>query len=166
MRFVRVHLRLLHRDLRLGVLHIGLRLLHRRLRQIDGNLVVGRIDHHQQLALGDELIVDNRQLDDAAEDLRRHLDGIDAHRPVARPRRLHVGLPRRPAEPDRERGGGERDQQRNDSDPRPTDCANGRLGGADDPQTGTLAALRFGFDVGHGKTQRAMTSTIEDSTIM
>ena len=46
------------------------------------------------------------------------------------------------------------------------DRASSRLGGADDTQIGTLAALRFGLDVGHGKSQRAMTSTIEDSTIM
>src|SRR5215471_6797837 len=166
LRLARVDLRLLHGDLRVRVLHVGLRLLHRRLRELHGNLVVRRIDHHQQLALGDELIVDDRQLDDAAGDLRRHRDGIDAHGAVARPGRLHIGLPHRPAEPDRQRGRGERDQDRNDSDPRPVDRASSRLGGADDTQIGTLAALGFGFDVGHDKSQRAMTSTIEDSTIM
>src|SRR5262249_58813031 len=95
-----------------------------------------------------------------------HGEGIGAHGAVAGPGGLHIGLPHRPAEPDRQRGGGERDQDRNDSDPRPMDRASSRLGGADDTQIGTLAALRFGFDIGHGKSQRAMTSTIEDSTIM
>jgi hypothetical protein len=46
------------------------------------------------------------------------------------------------------------------------DRASSRLGGADDTQIRTPAALRFGFDVGHDESQRAMTSTIEDSTIM
>ena len=44
----------------------------------------------------DELVIDDRQLHDTAGDLRRDGDDVGAHRPVARPGRGHVGLPRGP----------------------------------------------------------------------
>ena len=52
----------------LGVLRIDLGLLHGRLGEADGDLVVGRVDHHQQIALVHELVVGDRQLDDLPGD--------------------------------------------------------------------------------------------------
>ena len=113
----RADLCLLDRDLRLDVLSIGLRLVHRCLGQIDRNPVVGRLDLQQQIAFVYELIVDDRQLDDAACDLRRHLHDVGSHGAIARPWRTHIGLPRRPAEHAGEPRGGERDQKRDNPDP-------------------------------------------------
>jgi hypothetical protein len=81
----------------------------------DGDHKVGRIDPQQQIALVDELIVSDRQLDDAPRDLRRHRDDIGAHGGVARPRRPHVGVPHGAAEQHSQRDGRERDQERNES---------------------------------------------------
>ena len=54
--------------LSLGVLRVGLGLLHGCLGEADGDLVVGRVDDHQQVALVHELVVGDRQLDDLAGD--------------------------------------------------------------------------------------------------
>ena len=75
--------RLPSRRFPLGILRIGLGLLHRRLVEANRNLVVGRIDDHQQVALMDKLVVLDRQLDDLSGDLRRHRHDIDAHRTIA-----------------------------------------------------------------------------------
>jgi hypothetical protein len=40
--------------------------------EADRNLVVDRVDDHQQIALVDELVVGDRQLYDLSGDLRRH----------------------------------------------------------------------------------------------
>ena len=48
----------------LCVLRIGFGLLNRCLGEIDGDLVVGRVDRHQHVALAHELVVGDRQLDD------------------------------------------------------------------------------------------------------
>jgi hypothetical protein len=105
---------LLHRDLRIDGLCVRLGLLHGRLGKPDGDLVVGRLDDQQHIALAHELIVPHRQLDDASRNLRRHGDDVAAHRAVARPRRLHVGVPHRPAEHDGDGRRGQRYQDRND----------------------------------------------------
>jgi len=55
--------------LSLNVLRIGLRLPHGCLDEADGNLEVGRVDDHQQIAPVHKLIVGNRQLDDAPGNL-------------------------------------------------------------------------------------------------
>ena len=83
-------LRLLNSDLRVDVLHARLRLLHRRLGLTDGDRVVGRVDHHQQIALANVSVVHDVQLDDAPRDLRRHRDDIGAHGGIARPRCAHI----------------------------------------------------------------------------
>src|SRR5262249_24263687 len=95
-----------------------------------------------------------------------HRDGIDPHRAIAGPGPLHISAPHRPAERCGKPSRGERNQNRNNPDARLVNGAHGRLHGADDAKASTLAALRFGFNIGHGKSQRAMTSTIDDSTIM
>jgi len=86
------------RSLFLDLLRIDLSMLHCRLRATHVDLVVGRVDHQQKVSLVHELIVDNRQLDDAACDLRRNLHDIRADRPVACPGRLEVDDPHRPPE--------------------------------------------------------------------
>ena len=83
-------------DLRVDVLHARLRLLHRRLGLTDGDRVVGRVDHHQEITLTNVSVVDDRQLDDAPRNLRRHRDDIGAHGGVARPRRPHIVRPTSP----------------------------------------------------------------------
>jgi hypothetical protein len=50
-----------------GPPHGSLGLTHCCLGQIEGDLIVGRVDHQQQIAIVHELIVDDRQLDDAAQ---------------------------------------------------------------------------------------------------
>jgi hypothetical protein len=113
----RADLRLLDRDLRVNVLNIGLRLLHRCLGQIDRNPVVGRLDLQQQIAFVYELIVNHRQLDDAACDLRRHSHDVGSHGAIACPWSTHIGLPHCPAQHGRKPGGGKRDQKRDNPDP-------------------------------------------------
>jgi hypothetical protein len=136
--------------LSLSILGRGLSLLHGCPRQVESDPVIGRVDDQQQVALVHELIVRYRQLDDAARHLWRHGDDIGAHRAVARPRRAHVRVPHRPAERCGEYGCGERNQQRNNSDPRPADCALRRLGREDDTKISRVTTrLRFGFGIGH-----------------
>ena len=101
---------LLNSHLRVDVLHARLGLLHRRLGLTDGDREVGRIDRHQEITLMNVAVVDNRQLDDAPRDLRSHRDDISAHGGVARPRRPHIVVPRRPAEQPGERDRRQRDQ--------------------------------------------------------
>jgi hypothetical protein len=51
---------LLHRDLRIDGVGVGLGLLHGRLGEPEGDLVVGRLDHQQLIALADELVIEHR----------------------------------------------------------------------------------------------------------
>ena len=67
-----VDLRILDRHLSIAVPDARLRLSHRRLGEADRNAIVGWVDDHQQIALVNELIVGNRQIDDAARDLGRN----------------------------------------------------------------------------------------------
>ena len=85
-------------DLRVDVLYARLRQLHRRLVLTDGDLIVGRVDHHQQIALANGFVIHDVKLDDATRDLRRHGDYVGAHGGVARPRCPHIGSPHRPTE--------------------------------------------------------------------
>ena len=59
LRLVGVYLCVLDIDLRVDVLHARLRQLHRRLVLTDGDLVVGRVDHHQQITLANVSVVDD-----------------------------------------------------------------------------------------------------------
>ena len=79
--------------LTLNISRIDLRLFYGRLGEVDGDFVVGRVDHDQQIALMDELVVGDRQFYDPARDFRRHCHDIDPHCAVARPRRLHIDAP-------------------------------------------------------------------------
>src|SRR5262249_46365727 len=78
-------LSLLHRDLTRNVLRVGAGLTHCRLRQLECDLVVGWIDHQQQVTLMGQLVVDDRQFDDASFNLRCHGNDGGAHRTVASP---------------------------------------------------------------------------------
>ena len=104
-------LRLLHRELRIDALHIGLGLAHGRFGQADRDGEVRRIDPDQHIALVDELVVDHAQRDNAAFDLRCQRGDIGTHRAVARPGCRHVDVPHRQAEPDGQRYRGRGDQQ-------------------------------------------------------
>ena len=73
------------------------RLLDRRLRLPDGDGIIPRVDQHQEIALMDELVVDDRQLHDLAGHLRGDFHDIGPDRTVSRPWRAHVILPGLPA---------------------------------------------------------------------
>ena len=79
---------------------------------IDGQLEVGRVDFHQHVALLHGFIVADVQPDDAPGHFRRHRDDVGAYGGVARPGRLHIGVPSRPAEETGKRDDGQRDQER------------------------------------------------------
>ena len=66
---------------------------HRGLRLFDGDLVVRRVDLHQQVAFLHELVVVYRQRDHLARDVRRNVDDVGAHPPVAGPGLIHVVNP-------------------------------------------------------------------------
>lgn len=74
---------------------------------------ITRIDHHQQIALVDKLIVGDRKRNDATRNLRCHRDDIGTHRSVSGPGRCHVGLPHTPGEHTGERKCEQRDQDGN-----------------------------------------------------
>ncbi len=100
--------------LRLGirVVESRFRLRHRGLGDIDRDPVIGRVDLHQQIALVHHLIIDDGQLRDIAGDLRGDGHHVDAHAPVASPRRAHVGLPHGPGERARDRDHDQRGEKR------------------------------------------------------
>ena len=135
----------------LGILGIGLGLLHRRLVEADRNLVVGRVDDQQQISLVDELIILDRQLDDAPGDLGRHRHNIDTHRAVARPGSAHIGIPHRPAEHDGDRDRRQGGQQREDPQTPPGHSTRRRRRGGPDYRAALLLSLapRSGSDIYH-----------------
>jgi hypothetical protein len=145
------------------VLRVDLRLLHRRFGEIAGDPVVGRVDHHQQIAPVHELIVGDRQFYDPVGDFRRDGYDIGPHRAVARPRRLHVDAPQFPAEPDGRRDRDQCQQQRQDADARPPA---GRQVGQARPLRGGRAGrcvfTRSQIGVGHLATNK----TIDESMII
>ena len=59
-----------------------------------------------------ELVVDDRQLDDSPGDLGGHRDDVGADGAIARPRCVHVCAPHRPPEHHRDGGRRERDEHR------------------------------------------------------
>jgi hypothetical protein len=67
-----VDLRLLHRDLRIDVLDIGLRGRHLSLGLLDGDAVIALIDARDRVAGGDVLVIRHRHCRDVARHLRRH----------------------------------------------------------------------------------------------
>ena len=127
LRLAGVYLCVLNIDLRVDVLHARLRQLHRRLVLTDGDLVVGRVDHHQEITLTHVPVVDDRQLDDAPRDLRSHGDDIGAHGRVPCPRRPHIAPPHRPTEQPGKGDRGQGDQDRNNRGPGPDWLASIRI---------------------------------------
>ncbi len=146
-----------------GVVGDRSRLLDRRLRLPDGDRIVPGIDQHQKIALVDELVVGDRQLHDLASDLGGDLDDIGADRPVARPGRAHVVLPRCIAERGRDADGDHGDENRRDAERRQDRAAPGRR------PSGDVGAFQdvvgFQLDAGHQLPQRAMTRTIDETMI-
>ena len=112
----------------LDVLRIDLPLRHGRLGETDGDLEVGRVDDHQQVAFMHKLVVGDGQLDDIAGDLGSHRYDVDAHRAVARPRCPHIGVPHSPAERAGDRERDQSYQERKDSETTPRRLAVSRLG--------------------------------------
>ena len=112
---VGLDLRHLDRDLRVDVLHARLGLVHGALGLADTDLVIGRINDHQQIALVHVFIVNDRQLDNVTGDLRRHGDDIGTNGAVTRPGRAHIGIPHRPPQQGRDRHDERGEQYRHDA---------------------------------------------------
>jgi hypothetical protein len=115
------------------------------------------VDQHQEIALVDKLVVDDRQLHDLAGDLRGDFHDVSADRAIARPRRAHVVLPRLPPGHRRNRDRRQRDEDRHDMDGRQDRPALDRQQG--------LRVIGFEFDAGHQRLQRAIITTIDETII-